>query len=322
MKKCRFLLAGVLTVSTVHAVSYKTVINGALIKERLDAKTVCDLKAAGVSGVEMNLMAEPLPTLEEARAARRLAESEGIEITSTLGGWFAFNEPEKREAALAKAKRCIEITKAYGATVMLIVPVGWPAACPKFPPFREIAYSWNPATLEVTAVTKGDNSPYADYISRQNAATAAAVAAVRELVPLAAEKGVVLALENVSSRMWMKPDYFHALVKSFNSPWVRFYFDMGNSVNVGDPCDWIEEFGADIVRLHLKDVVYDTSRSWGQRQVAIGEGVLDFRKLRDALEKIGYNGWVAVESDFRSDADHGLILKRFVAGEPVWTNGK
>ena len=84
----------------------------------------------------------------------------------------------------------------------------------------------------------------------------------------------------------MKPDYYHALLKSFNSPWVKFYFDMGNSINVGDPCDWIDEFGADIVKLHLKDDVYDASRPWGQRMVAIGEGVLDFKKIRDALEKI------------------------------------
>ena len=323
MNKCLFLLAGVLTVSAVCAAPYKTVIKGALLRERLDAKTVRDLRAAELSGVEINLMVDPLPTLDEAHAARRLAEAKGIEITSVIGGWFAFNEPEKRAAELEKAKRCITLTKAYGASVMLIVPVGrYPDNGPKFPPFREISYSWNPATLEVTAVTKGDNAPYADYIRRQNAATAAAVAAMRELIPLAAEKGVILALENVGIRMWMKPDYYHALVKSFNSPWVKFYFDMGNSINVGDPCDWIDEFGADIVKLHLKDDVYDASRPWGQRMVAIGEGVLDFKKIRDALERINYNGWVVVESDFQSDADHGKILRRFAAGEPVWPKNR
>ena len=323
MNKCLFLLAGVLTVSAACAVPYKTVIKGALLKERLNAKTVRDLRAAGLTGVEMNLMFEPLPTLDEAHSARRLAESKGIEIPSVIGGWFAFNEPEKCAAELEKAKRCITLTKAYGASVMLIVPVGrYPDDGPKFPPFREISYSWDPATLEVTAVTKGDNAPYADYIRRQNAATAAAVAAMRELIPLAAEKGVILALENVGSRMWMKPDYYHALVKSFNSPWVKFYFDMGNSINVGDPCDWIDEFGADIVKLHLKDDVYDASRPWGQRMVAIGEGVLDFKKIRDALERINYNGWVVVESDFQSDEDHGKILRRFAAGESVWPKNR
>ena len=319
MKKALCSLLGALAVSAVSAAPYATVVRGALIRSRLDAKAVRELKAAGVAGVEMNLMVKTLPTPDEARAARALAEAEGLEITSALGGWFAFNEPERCAAEIEKAKRCIELTKAYGAPVMLIVPVGfYPDNGPKFPPFREIAYRWDPATLEVSAVTKGDNAPYADYIRRQNEATAAAVKAVRELLPLAAEKGVILALENVGSRMWMKPDYHHALVKGFNSPWVKFYFDMGNSINVGDPCDWIDEFGADIVRIHLKDDVYDANRPWGQRMVPIGEGVLDFRRIRDALERIGYNGWVAVESDFRSDADHALILKRFAAGEPVW----
>ena len=141
--------------------------------------------------------------------------------------------------------------------------------------------------------------------------------AVRELLPLAAEKGVVLALENVGSRMWMKPDDHHALVKSFNSPWVKFYFDMGNSINVGDPCEWIDEFGADIVRVHLKDDVYDANRPWGQRMVPIGEGVLDFRRIRESLDRINYNGWVTVESDFGTDAEHAQALKGFISGGPV-----
>ena len=318
MKTSLFLLVGALAASAAGAAPYKTVMKGALIKDRLDAKTVCELKAAGVEGVEMSLASKTPPTIAEARAARALAESEGIEIASTLGGWFAFNEPEKYEAELAKAKRCIELTKAYGASVMLIVPVGfYPKDGPKMPPYRAISYTWDPETLEVTSVTKGDNAPYADYIRRQNAATAAAVRAVRELIPFAAEKGVVLALENVGSRMWIKPDFHHALMKSFGSPWVKFYFDLGNNINVGDPCDWIDEFGSDIVKLHLKDDVIDAARPWGQRQVPFGAGELDFKKLRDRLERIGYNGWIAVENHFQSDAEHGEILRRFIAGEPI-----
>ena len=48
-----------------------------------------------------------------------------------------------------------------------------------------------------------------------------------------------------------------------------------------------------------------------------GSGELNFRKIRDALERINYNGWVAVESGFQSDVEHGKILKRFAAGEPI-----
>ena len=319
MKRLLLSVLFAVAVLSASAGSYRTRLKGALIKERLDPEVVRNLKAIGIEGVEMNLMTKTLPTVEEARATRQLAERAGLTIASTLGGWFAFNEPEKRDAELAKARRCIELTAAYGAPVMLIVPVGfYPENGPKFPPFRKIAYRWDPETLEVTSVTDGDNAPYAAYIRRQNEATAAALSAVRELIPLAAEKGVILALENVGSRMWMKPDYYHALVRKLNSPWVKFYFDLGNSINVGDPCDWMDEFGADIVKIHLKDDVLDPNRPWGQRMVAIGDGELDFRKLRDRLDAINYNGWVSVESDFRSDADHALILKRFIAGDPVW----
>ena len=314
----RLFCAALLAVSALaaSAAPYRTQLKGALIRSRLDEETVRQLKAIGVEGVEMNLMAKTLPSVAEARAARALAEREGLTIASTLGGWFAFNEPARYVDEVAKAKACLELTAAYGAPVMLIVPVGfYPNDGPAFPPFREIRYAWDPETLAVTAVTAGDNAPYADYIRRQNEATDAALRGVRELLPLAAEKGVVLALENVGSRMWMKPDYYHALVRKLNSPWVKFYFDLGNSINVGDPCDWLDEFGADIVKIHLKDDVYDTTRPWGQRMVAIGTGVLDFKKIRDRLDRINYNGWVTVESSFQSDAEHARILKRFIAGE-------
>ena len=68
-----------------------------------------------------------------------------------------------------------------------------------------------------------------------------------------------------------------------------------------------------------KDDVLDATRPWGQRQVAIGTGELDFRKLRDGLEKINYNGWVTVESDFGTDAEHAQALKGFISGGPVRT---
>lgn len=55
---------------------------------------------------------------------------------------------------------------------------------------------------------------------------------------------------------------------------------------------------------------------------AVAEGVLDFGKIRERLDAINYNGWVAVESNFQGDADHALVLKRFIAGEPVRTKAK
>ena len=319
MMKCCMTCLVLGATLTATAGAYRTHLKGSLIRERLDAPSARQLKVLGLDGVEMNLMnLKELPTVDEAREVHAVAEREGLTICSVISGWFAFNERDRYDAELAKAKRCVELTAAYGAPIMLLVPVGfYPENGPKPPPYRDVAYSWDPVTLAVSAVVKGDNAPYAEFIRRQNEATAAAVRAVRELIPLAAEKGVIIALENVGSRMWMKPDFHHALVRSFRSPWVKFYFDLGNSLNVGDPCAWMDEFGADIVKVHLKDDVLDATRPWGQRQVAIGTGELDFRRLRDGLEKINYNGWVTVESDFGSDAEHAFALKGFISGGPV-----
>ena len=100
---------------------FKTLLKKALIRPRLTPEVVKVLKENGYPGVELQ---DKTVTEAEARAARRLAEDEGLLIHSFMGGWFMFNahEAAKRKAELEKAKQNIRIAKAYGAPVILIVP--------------------------------------------------------------------------------------------------------------------------------------------------------------------------------------------------------
>ena len=88
--------------------------------------------------------------------------------------------------------------------------------------------SFDSKTMLVDRVAAGDNAPYADYIAAQNAATTRVYEAFEELVPIAAEEGVVLAIENVWNNLWITPEFAAAFCRSFASPWVKFYFDIGN----------------------------------------------------------------------------------------------
>ena len=51
----------------------------------------------------------------------------------------------------------------------------------------------------------GDNAPYADYIAAHNHATDTSREWVSRLIPIAEKTGVVIALENVSNNLWVKP---------------------------------------------------------------------------------------------------------------------
>ena len=132
IKRRDFLVAGALGLAAAGlpslargaeegAAPFKTVLKKALIRPRLTPEVVKTLKENGYPGVELQ---DKTVTEAEARAARRLAEDEGLQIHSFMGGWFMFNahEAAKRKAELEKAKQNIRIAKAYGAPVILIVP--------------------------------------------------------------------------------------------------------------------------------------------------------------------------------------------------------
>lgn len=291
--------------------TFRTVLRKALIEKRLTPQ-ICDrLQAAGFPGVELSDKTVPLA---EARAARRLAEDRGVRIHSFMGGWFAFNaeDPAARQKAVEEAKRSIRLAAAYGAPVMLVVPGRAKDVAMPAPDRFDI--SFDRETLLVDRVTAGDNSPYAAYIAAQNAATQRATDAIRDLLPVAAEEGVVLAIENVWNNLWVTPDFAAAFCRSFNSPWVKFYFDIGNHTRYCEATKWMAALSDQIVKMHIKDFRIGRTMSRHGQFVPIGKGSIDFKAVRRAIEKIGYSGWVSIESTGWTDQEHSAIMDRFFAG--------
>jgi hexulose-6-phosphate isomerase len=121
---------------------------------------------------------------------------------------------------------------------------------------------------------------------------------VKRLIPLAEQTKVVVALENVWNHLWVKPAHFRHFVASFQSPWVRAYFDIGNHVKYGPPEEWILALGELLVKVHVKDFRLDPADPDGQGQfVNIREGSVRWPVLRQALEAVNYNGWMTIESN-------------------------
>ena len=275
--------------------AFRTVLRKALIEKRLTPQ-VCDrLQAAGFPGVELS---DKTVSLAEARAARQLAEARGLRIHSFMGGWHAFNaeDPAARQKAVEEAKRLIRVTAAYGAPVMLLVPGR--VSNVKMPEPDRFDVSFDRETLLVERVATGDNAPYAAYIAAQNAATRRATDAIRELLPVAAET----------------PDFAAAFCRSFASPWVKFYFDIGNHTRYCEATKWMTALSDQIVKMHIKDFRIDRTMPRHGEFVPIGKGSIDFKAVRRAIEKIGYSGWVSIESTGWTDQEHSAIMDRFFAG--------
>jgi L-ribulose-5-phosphate 3-epimerase len=265
------------------------------------------MKAAGFEGVE----ARVLPP-DEAAKLRKVADGLGMRVHSVLYGWAEFNNPDKKEVdrTFAEAQDALRSAEAFGADAVLLVPCRIGArggrGAPAAPPFHnipmprpwEFQIEFDDRTGHITRVVYGDNTPYADYIKAHNQATDASTEWVKRLIPLAEKTKVVIALENVSNNLWVEPAIFRHFVRSFKSPWVKAYYDIGNHVRFAPPEQWILTLGDQLAKIHVKDYLLDPADPRGMgTSVNIREGSVRWPVLRQALEVVNYNGWMTIESN-------------------------
>ncbi len=217
-------------------------------------------KAAGFRGIEMN---SPGMDVEETRAAIRAS---GLPVDGTVCSthWkvrHSSPDPATRAQALADLKQAIRDTHAVGGHSVLLV------------------------------VGKGEDGPVSEIWPRS-------VENIRKAVPLAAELGVSIVIENVWNQFLYDHDgdsnqtaeQFATYVDEFQSPWVGMQFDIGNHWKYGSMGDWIRTLGKRIIKLDVKGF----SRAQN-KFMQIGEGDIDFQDVRKALLEINYHGWVAAE---------------------------
>ncbi len=117
-------------------------------------------------------------------------------------------------------------------------------------------------------------------LRKDPAGLASVIEKLKRLAPRAEKAGVVLGLESYLSA----PENL-AILKSVGSPAVKVYYDVGNSHDVGnDVAREIKELGNRICQFHAKDT-----------KGLYGKGSMDFNAVRQAMEEIGYDGWLVIE---------------------------
>lgn len=121
---------------------------------------------------------------------------------------------------------------------------------------------------------------------------------ISQALPLCAELGIYIAIENVWNKFLYDHDGDHQqsaekfvrFVDELNSPWVGMQFDIGNHWKYGSMGDWIRQLGRRVVKLDLKGFNRQQSKF-----TKIGAGDLDWADVRKALKEINYYGWAAAE---------------------------
>jgi L-ribulose-5-phosphate 3-epimerase len=119
-----------------------------------------------------------------------------------------------------------------------------------------------------------------------------------EILPVAHDLGIILAVENVWNGLLLGPLEYVRYIDEFDSPWVKGLLDLGNII-FGHAEDWIEIAGQRIVQLHLKDFRFN--KRWGRyRSLMLGEGEVDWARIRAALTGIGFSGWGTIAGPERA----------------------
>jgi sugar phosphate isomerase/epimerase len=114
------------------------------------------------------------------------------------------------------------------------------------------------------------------------------VSVLKELAPRAEKAGVILGIEN-----YLSAEENLDLVQRVGSPAVQIYYDVGNSTDKGyDIYKEIRMLKGKVCEFHAKDGKY-----------MLGQGRVDFKKVREAMDEIGYRGWIQIEAA----APRGLV---------------
>jgi hexulose-6-phosphate isomerase len=303
--------AGLLAAGRLPAAPFRTKLQKALIGVP-NAETFEQWKAAGFEGMEVGQAGKLAPP-EEAAKGRELADKFGMKIHAVMFGWANFNQADQLEADLAAMRTSLQAARAYGADAVLLVPCRIGGMT--MPEPWEFDIDFDEKTNHVRRVVQGDNAKYAKYIEAHNHAIDTAREAVKKLIPAAEKTGVRITLENVWNNLWVQPAIFAHFVKSFDSPWVQAYFDIGNHVKYAPPQEWIRALGTLIVKCHVKDFKIDRQKRMGGEFVRPRDGDVDWPAVRRELDKLGYHGWLTIEDDGLSLDEYSRRLDLIIAGK-------
>ncbi|BAC15375.1 sugar phosphate isomerase/epimerase family protein [Oceanobacillus iheyensis] len=201
-------------------------------------------------------------TLSDVRKLKELASNYSIQLNSVSTDllWkYPLSHTDKviREKGRAVIEKQLEFAAELGANTILVVP----------------------------GIVNGETN-YKDCYDRSQEV-------IGKLIPLAEEKNVTIAIENVWNKFLLSPLEMASYVDSFSSKYVGVYFDVGNVLQFGYPEQWIEILSYRIKKVHVKD--FDTKVGNISGFVPLLAGDVNWRSVIQSLNDIGYMDTLTAE---------------------------
>lgn len=157
------------------------------------------------------------------------------------------------------------------------------------------------SVLLVPGAVKGDKENH-DHVWERS------IEQIRKVIPLASHLGVRVLIETVWNGFCESPEKFRDYIDEFDNPWVAAYFDIGNMQKFAPAEEWIRTLGNRTVKLDIKD--------WGVKNgfCRLGEGDVDWDKVRTALDEVGFSGWATREGRDKSLEDTSQLIDELMIG--------
>jgi sugar phosphate isomerase/epimerase len=236
-------------------------------------EAVRELKDAGYDGVEWRVTRVPeeargeefsfwgnnlctlAPTEEEAHRARRISEEAGLEIAG-LGTYVAVGDLEAADEAMRFA-----------------------------------------VTAGASQIRVGAGAPDGRSYHELFASAREFLAGVEELVR---SHGVKALIEVHHRTICPSASLAHRLVSAFDPDVVGVILDPGNMAQEGFENYRIgaELLGPYLAHVHIKNSAFERPAGggvWEPRWAPLEDGVVDFGLVFEALEHVGYDGWLVME---------------------------
>ena len=153
-------------------------------------------------------------------------------------------------------------------------------------------------------------------VSRQQG-VAWVVECIRALLDYAAERNVVLAMENhYKDNYWAHPEFaqrsdvFLEIANRIDSPWFGVQYDPSNAILAGeDPIGLLERVKNRVVTMHASDRYLQPGHTLEElRRVeeslgyagilahgVVGKGLNNYPRIFQILREVGYQGWISIE---------------------------
>lgn len=125
---------------------------------------------------------------------------------------------------------------------------------------------------------KGDEAGVAEVIRR-----------LKKVAPIAEQADIILGIES-----WLSAGELLSIIDKVGSTHVRVYYDVANATEMGyDIYREMKQLGNEyICEVHAKE-----------NGALLGQGKIDFQKVYDTLDEIGYEGWVILEGGVPAGMD-------------------